>query len=107
MKELLGEKVLFFIMFVKELNYPKEYFFHCDSNDKRKNLFNGRRSEILDCLEVKGEPYERVVYERLNNEFRDISAGDSINSVTLSVRNENGELFDLMNENLGLGLRSL
>ena len=48
-----------------------------------------------------------MVYERLNNEFRDISAGDSINSVTLSVRNENGELFDLMNENLGLGLRSL
>ena len=54
---------------IKELNYPKVYFIHCDLIDKQKNLFNRNRSE------VKGDCYERLTYEKLNNEFHDISAG--------------------------------
>ena len=88
---VLKEFGVFFIVFVKELNYPKEYSIHCDSIDKQENLFNGKRSEILDFLEVKRRRALtwKVACVKPSNEFRDISAGDSMNRVTLPVSDYN------------------
>ena len=55
----IGRKLLY-ITFVKRLRSPTTYFIHCDLIDKQKNLFNGKRSDILASFDVKGKPYEKV-----------------------------------------------
>jgi len=81
--------------FVKRFTYPTTYFIHCDLVDKQKNLFNGKRSDVLALFHAKGKPYEKVSYQGSPQQvLRDCSTDESINSITISVKDENGELFD-------------
>jgi len=64
--------------------------------DKKQNLFNGKRSDLLARFDISGKPYEKVSYQSSQQQvLRDCSTVEYINSITLSVKDENGELFDL------------
>jgi len=81
--------------FVKRFTAPTTYFIHCDLIDKQKNLFNGKRSDVLALFDVKGKPYEKVSYQASPQQvLQDCSTDESINSITISMKDENGELFD-------------
>ena len=93
---LLGIKQkLPIITFVKRLTSPTTYFIHCDLIDKSQNLFNGKRSDLLAMIDVKGKSYEKVTYHAspqhiLHFTFHILL----ISSITISVKNENSEHFD-------------
>jgi len=81
--------------FVKRLRAPTTYFIHCDLIDTERNLFNDKRSDVLALFDVKGTPYEKVSYQGSPQQvFRDASTDKFINSITLKVKDENGELFN-------------
>jgi len=91
----IGQK-LSLITFVKRLTAPMTYFIHCNLIDKEWNLFNGKRSDVLALFDVKGKPYEKVSYQGSPQQvLRDCSTDEFINSIPISVKDENGELFDL------------
>ena len=100
--QLLGIKRLSFITFVKRLNVPNTYFVHCDLIDKRQNLLNGKPSTVLARFDIRGQPFERVHYQTPQQHvLRDTESGDyDVNSITLSVQDENGNLFDFSNQPL-------
>ena len=53
---LLGiNRKLPMITFVKRITSPTTYFIHCDLIDKSQNLFNGKRSDLLAMVDVKGK----------------------------------------------------
>jgi len=90
----IGRK-LNLITFVKRLTYPTTYFIHCDLIDKEKNLFNSKKSDVLALFDIKGKPFEKVSYHGSSQQvLRDCSTDKFINSITISVKDENGELFD-------------
>jgi len=93
---LLGiRRKLALTTFVKQITAPTAYFIHCDLIDKSKNLFNHRRSDLLAVIDVKGKPYEKVTYHSSPQQvLRECATDKFINSITLSVRDENGDLFD-------------
>ena len=41
---------------IKKLNSPSSYFIHCDLIDRTKNLFNGKRSDVLAKFDIRGMP---------------------------------------------------
>ena len=46
-------------------------------------------------VDVKGKPYEKVTYHSSPQQVsRECATDKFINSITISVKNENGELFD-------------
>jgi len=74
---------------------PTTYFIHCNLIHTERNLFNGKRSDVLALFDVKGKPYEKVSYQGSPQQvLRDCSTDEFINSITISVKDENGELFD-------------
>jgi len=85
--------------YVKKLNSPSCYFIYCDLIDHSKNFLNGKKSNLLAKVDVRGKPYERVSYimDSSQNVFRDTSSDKQVNSVTLTVKDENGDLFDFHN----------
>ena len=100
--QLLGIQKLSFITFIKRLRAPSTYFVHCDLIDKRQNLLNGKPSTVLARLDVRGKPFEKVHYQTPQpHVLRDIDSGDyDVNSITLSVKDEKGNLFDFNNQPL-------
>ena len=92
---LLGiNRVLGLTTHVKNLRYPTTYFIDCNLIDTQQNFFNNKRSHLLAKLDVRGKPYE-VSYEASPQQpLRDCSTDSHVRSITVSVRNENGELFD-------------
>jgi len=89
-----GRKLRPFI-FVKMLTAPTTYFIHCDLIDKERNLFNGERSDVLALFDVKGKPFEKVSYQGSPQQvLSDCSTDKFIKSITISVKDENGKLFD-------------
>ena len=100
--QLLGIQKLSFITFVKRLTSPSTYFVHCDLIDKRQNLLNGKPSTVLARLDVRGKPFEKVHYQTPQpHVLRDTDSGDyDVNSITLSVKDEKGNLFDFNNQPL-------
>ena len=100
--QLLGIQKLSFITFVKRLTTPSAYFVHCDLIDKRQNLLNGKPSTVLARLDVRGKPFEKVHYQTPQpHVLRDTDSGDyDVNSITLSVKDEKGNLFDFNNQPL-------
>ena len=80
------------------LKSPFSYFIHCDLMDKKQNLLNGKPSTLLARFDIRGKPFERVHYQTSQpNVLRDTDSGDyDVNSITLSVKDENGELFNFM-----------
>jgi len=92
----IGRKFLpYSFAFVKKLGSLTTYFIHCDLIDKEKNIFNGKRSDVLALFDVKGRPFEKVSYQGSPQQvLRDCSTDNFKKSITISVKDENGELFD-------------
>ena len=84
------------VSFITRLNSPTTYFVHCDLIDKRQNLLNGKPSTVLARFDVRGKPFEKVRYQTPQpHVLRETDSGDyNVNSITLSVKDENGNLFD-------------
>ena len=79
---------------VKRLSYPSNYFIHCDLIDRNFNFLNNKKSDLLAKIDVKGKPYEKVRYDPSPLQpIRDCSTSSHVKSITISVRDENGELF--------------
>ena len=82
---------------VRKIKQPA-YFIHCDLIDRDNNFFNGKKSDLLAKIDVKGRPYEKIRYDgSAQQPIRDCSTSDHVNSIPLSVRDENGQLFDFKN----------
>ena len=80
---------------VKFLSYPTAYFIHCDLIDRNFNFVNNKKSDLLAKIDVKGRPYEKVRYDASPQQpIRDCSTSSYVNSITISVRDQDGELFD-------------
>ena len=93
--KLFGTQRLLLETAIKRVITTTAYYIHCDLIDGNQNLFNGKRSRILAKVDITGKPYEKVSYEMASSfPFRDCSTGSHVNSITLSVRNQDGELFD-------------
>jgi len=83
------------LTYVKKLNIPAYYFIHCDLIDPSNNFLNGKRSDILAKIDILGLPYDRVTYPSLPQEaLRECSTGQHVHQITLSVKDEDGEMFD-------------
>ena len=91
----LNEATLRSVVNVKRLS-PSTYFVHCDLLDKRQNLLNGKPSTVLARFDIRGQPFEKVHYQTPQpHVLRDTESGDyDLNSITLSVKDENSHLFD-------------
>ena len=94
--ELLGVKNTLFMTFAKRLTSPSTYFVHCDLIDKRQNLVNGKPSTVLARFDLRGKPFVKVHYQIAQQHvLRDTLTGDyDVNSLTISVQDEKGNLFD-------------
>ena len=84
------------VEYVKRLTAPTTYFVHCDLIDKRQNLLNGKPSTVLARFDIRGQPFEKVHYQTPQpHVLRDTDSGDyDVNSITISVQDEKGNLFD-------------
>ena len=83
------------ITYVKKLNSPSAYFIHCDLIDRNFNFVNNKKSDLLAKIDIKGRPYEKLSYDAYPQQpIRDCSTSSHVNSIKISVRDENGELFD-------------
>ena len=81
--------------YIKKLNSPATYFIHCNLIDKNQNFLNSMKSDLLATFDVKGKPYEKVTYDDSPQQpLRDCSTDSYANSITLSVRDQDGVLFD-------------
>ena len=100
--QLLGIQKLSPITFVKRLTAPSTYFVHCDLINKRQNLLNGKPSTVLARFDICGQSFEKVNYQTQQpHVLRDTDSGEyDVNSITLSVKDENGNLFDFNNQPL-------
>ena len=82
-------------VFIKKLNSETTYYIHCDLVDKEQNLLNGKPSTVLQTFDITGKPFEKVFYQSSpQHVLRDVSADKHITNMTLSVRDENNNLFD-------------
>ena len=71
------------------------YFIHCDLTDKEENYFNTKKSDLLAKFDVRGKPYEKVFYQAGNEDpFRKCSTDQFFKSITISVKDKDGGLFD-------------
>ena len=88
--------------YIKRLNSPTTYFIHCDLINRRQNLLNGKPSTVLARFDIRGKPFEKVHYQTPQQHvLRDTESGDyAVNSITLSVQDENVNLFDFKNQPL-------
>ena len=83
------------LTYVKKLNTPSDYFIHCDLIDPSNNFLNGKRSDILAKIDIRSLPYDKVTYPSLPQEaLRECSTGQHVHHITLSVKDEDGEMFD-------------
>ena len=102
--ELLGivDRVLRRINYVTKLRSHSAYFVHCDLIDKRQNLLNRKPSTVLARFDIRGQPFEKVHYQTTQQHVLcETDSGDyDVNSITLSVKDENGNLFDFNNQPL-------
>ena len=64
--------------------------------NKTENLLNGKPSNLLAKFLIRGQPYEQIDYiSPSHGFFRDTTSRDnSLHSLTISVKDENGDLFD-------------
>ena len=81
---------------IKKFKTPRNYFIHCDLINKTENLLNGKPSNLLAKFSIRGQPYEKIDYISPSHEvFRGVASGDNyLHSLTISVKDENGNLFD-------------
>ena len=93
--QLIGTDSMTFEYITKKLNSPSTYFIHCDLIHKNQNFLNNKKSDLLATFDVKGKPYEKVTCDASAQQpLRDCSTDSHVNSITLSVRDQDGVLFD-------------
>ena len=102
LSELLGiDQDLQWIRYVKRMKSPTTYFIHCDLVDKEQNLLNGKPSTVLQTFDITGKAYEKVFYQSgPEHVLREVSADKYITNMTISVREENNDLFNFNQEPL-------
>ena len=89
-----GREIKSLVKFIKQIKRPS-YFIHCDLINRDFNFVNNKKSDLLAKIDVKGRPYEKVRYDSSASQpIRDCSTSSHVNSITVSVRDVNGELFD-------------
>ena len=64
---------------LKKFKIPRSLFIHCD---------------IVDKQNVKGKPFEKIYYEMPQNLFCKATKSRYLNSITLSVTDQNDTLID-------------
>ena len=80
---------------VKSLTFPAAYFIHCDLINRNFNFVNNKNSDLLAKIDVRGKAYEKVRYDASPQQpIRDCSTSSHVNSTTISIRDQDGELFD-------------
>ena len=80
---------------VKRINYLSTYFIHCDLIDRNFNFVNNKKSDLLAKIDLKGKAYEKVRYDSSPLQpIRDCSTSSHVNSITISVKDQDGDLFD-------------
>ena len=81
---------------VRRFNSKNSYFIHSDLVDKRQNLLNGKPSTLFAKLDVKGQPYTKIAYQAIQpHVLRETDCGDyDVNSITISVQDQEGNAFD-------------
>ena len=80
---------------VKYLRYPTSYFIHCDLIDRNFNFVNNKKSDLLAKIDVRGKAYEKVRYDASPQQpIRDCSTSSHVNIITVSVKDQDGVLFD-------------
>ena len=81
---------------VRRFKSKNSYFIHSDLVDKRQNLLNGKPSTLFAKLDVKGQPYTKITYQTSQpHVLRETDSGNyDVNSITISVQDEKGNLFD-------------
>ena len=80
---------------VRKFNSKDSYFIHCDLIDREQNLLNGKPCSVLVRLDVKDTSYEKITYQTAQQHIlRDTSTSDYVNSLTISVKDVDGNLFD-------------
>ena len=96
LNQLIGSGLtLYSDTYVRKLNSPSAYFIHCDLINRDFNFVNSKKSDLLAKIDIKGRPYEKVRYDSSASQpIRDCSTSSHVNSITVSVRDVNGELFD-------------
>ncbi|KAL9953007.1 hypothetical protein ACROYT_G040354 [Oculina patagonica] len=76
---------------IEDFTIPDFYYIHCNLLSKENNLYNGKPSDILACVPITGKPYDLVHYpQNFINNSRRIDAVQSVNSVTLTVKDKTG-----------------
>ena len=97
----LNSFTLGLITFIKKLNSAMTYYIHCDLVDKEQNLLNGKPSTVLQTFDITGKAYEKVFYQSgPEHVLREVSADKHITNMTISVREENNDLFNFNQEPL-------
>ena len=97
----LNSFTLGFKTFIKKLNSATTYYIHCDLLDKEQNLLNGKPSTVLQTFGLTGKPYQKVFYQSgPEHVLREVSADKHITNMTISVREENNDLFNFNQEPL-------
>ena len=81
---------------IRKLKTPHSYFIHCDLMNKTENLLNGKPSNLLAKFSIRGQPYKKIDYISPSHQlFRGGTSGDKyLHSLTISVKDQNGDLFD-------------
>ena len=91
-RELKTKKII-----VKQIKRPMSYFIHCNLIDRNLNFVHNKKSDLMAKIDVKGKPYEKVRYDASPQQpIRDCSTSSHVNSITISIRDKDGELFDLI-----------
>ena len=91
----LNSFTLEFKTFIKKLNSETTYYIHCDLLDKEQNLLNGQPSTVLQTFDITGKSFEKVFYQSSpQHVLRDVSADKHISNMTISVMDQNNNLFD-------------
>ena len=63
--------------------------------DRNNNFFNNKKSDLLAKIDVRGKAYEKVRYDASPQQpIQDCSTYSHVNSIRISVRDENDDLFD-------------
>ena len=92
----IGQKLLTPKTYVKRLTSPDAYYIHCDLIDKEQNLLNGKPSSLLSRLHIYlNNTFTKISYFETTPHFFCPTASDEfVNSLTISVMDSHGALFD-------------
>ena len=95
-KDYFGTKII-----IHDVSNPKHYFVNCDLIDKQQSLLNGKPSSLLASFDIRGKPYEKILYQNTHlNVLRDVSASNHVSNITLSVTDETNRFLNFNGWNL-------